>query len=243
MNTMHKGRSRLRGFTLVELLVVVAMIVVLVSMLLPSIKKGSDSAKVAACSARLRNIATGLHLHNADKGYYPLSTILVPPTYGNQAANITWAEQLYPYMFSSPMPTRTEQCGPEFSDPAVKLGYGAQSKLNYQAYEDVCIRHVNIPEPAVGLSLTAVQAPAEMLFAADARASGHAFITANSHTLRSPDTMLNPNPMFSAIRPHNLKNNFLLCDGHVRTMNVYDTFGEGGTPNNPRWIWTLDPDD
>ncbi len=61
-----------RGFTLVELLIVVTIIVSLVSILLPSIQSAVTSAQRTACLANLRSINTALSGYAADCfGVYP----------------------------------------------------------------------------------------------------------------------------------------------------------------------------
>lgn len=65
---------RLRqGFTLVELLVVVAIIGVLVSLLLPAIQAARGSARRAQCASNMRQIGLAIHQYaNVHRGRFPL---------------------------------------------------------------------------------------------------------------------------------------------------------------------------
>ncbi|HSH94817.1 MAG TPA: prepilin-type N-terminal cleavage/methylation domain-containing protein [Roseimicrobium sp.] len=63
-------RSCHRGFTLVELLVVVAIIAVLVSVLLPAVNKARQQAVTVSCAARIRQLENAVMMYvNANKGY------------------------------------------------------------------------------------------------------------------------------------------------------------------------------
>ena len=53
-----------RGFTLVEMLVVIAIIGVLIALLLPAIQAAREAARRASCSVKLKNLATALHLYH-----------------------------------------------------------------------------------------------------------------------------------------------------------------------------------
>ena len=63
-----------RGFTLIEILLVVVIIGALVAMVMPRLAGRSEQARIAACRADIRaNIATGLKLYELDNGAYPSS--------------------------------------------------------------------------------------------------------------------------------------------------------------------------
>src|SRR5438093_2545414 len=63
-----------RGFTLVELLVVIGIIAVLIGILLPVIGKARKQANTTACMAQLRSLGQTLAIYNSEnRGSYPYS--------------------------------------------------------------------------------------------------------------------------------------------------------------------------
>jgi type II secretory pathway pseudopilin PulG len=80
MATLGKGRSRassvslgaVPGFTLVDLLVSMAIIAVLISLLLPSLSGIREATRRVICSSNLRQIGLGLEMYSDDsKGELP----------------------------------------------------------------------------------------------------------------------------------------------------------------------------
>ncbi len=70
---MHRTvpRENERGFTLIELMIVVAIIAILAGILIPNFVNARSQAQSAACESNLRAIATALELYYADNQIYP----------------------------------------------------------------------------------------------------------------------------------------------------------------------------
>ena len=76
------------GFTLIEMLVVMAIVTLLVSIVIPALSHGLGDAKAAICLANLKQIVSGFHIYADDNdGRLP-----------GEEIEMMWDELLHPYL-------------------------------------------------------------------------------------------------------------------------------------------------
>lgn len=77
-----RKKPSLLGFTLIELMIVIAILGVLIAILIPSFQRARAQGVLTACQSNLKNIATAVELYSVDNEHrYPPALSDIVPKY------------------------------------------------------------------------------------------------------------------------------------------------------------------
>lgn len=228
-----------RAFSLLELLVVVAIIATLVSILLPSLGTAREVARAAACSSNLHalGVAGAMYQQDNDGLYWQYSRSTTPMTYfwGSDSAPVDFhASWFMGYLDdidghlqcpSLPWGSYVPQ-GQHVIEPTTAYGYNA-----YCLDPATWGRVDSANHPLTTKRLSQITAPASLFVFADAAmywSPGGVPILQNSTSLDPVATRWGPNTTPTTHFRHLGRANALCADGHA------DGFGlEGGSMIQP----------
>jgi prepilin-type N-terminal cleavage/methylation domain-containing protein/prepilin-type processing-associated H-X9-DG protein len=121
VSTRRPPRHR-RAFTLVEMLIVIAIISVLAALLLPAIQAAREAARKAQCTNNLRQLGLAIQQFDQAKGFYPASRTFwtnaayasstnIPTSWSASNAaseTLTWVHETMPYFERQDMRAQIE---------------------------------------------------------------------------------------------------------------------------------------
>lgn len=240
------------GFTLTELIVVIAIIAVLTVLLLPSLGQVIKKAGTAESASNLRRLGVAMHAFAGDHGgAFPPTASQTQTAQGSWQHLGSWDGFILPYLGVDASPgagaahygevLQVAEIYRHPSDESVidlenrtRRGYAmvaGDGMVGLSTWSGTgwfpSARISSIPSPATTILITEKAGYPNNVVGR----TGHAGIRSiTGQTAYQPE--LNPGGKF----------NYLFCDGHVEFLHPDDTIGNG-TYDRPEGFWTLDPSD
>ncbi len=249
------------AFTLVELLLVIAILGILAALLLPALSGAKAHARSTACENRLRQMGLALHMYvHENQGKYPYllySSLPMP----EDLAVAHWFGKLFPY-YPVHWTNRAYHC-PGYTgaiwletragadhDPFGSYAYNWDGVRGYQRPlpgSPVCLGlglAYSAEKQPLAVSESQIRLPSEMLAIGESRFRRETSVT-NFNFADCVDAMFcgflsgePPDPDAGGVLParHGKKYNQLFCDGHLAALDPWALFN----PTNTARMWNSD---
>ena len=236
------SRGLTQAFTLVELLVVVAIVAILAAILFPVFQKVRENARRTSCLSNEKQLALGLTMYTQDNDEF------LPPTATYAADRVTvilWPDMIRSYVNSKPL----RLCPSDTTDKNNSYGL---SELTFVDETDA------YPQTVPTSSLAAFQTPSATVMLGELGAgrigpdqntdctdpanncSDVTTPVTDAYKLTAPDVPLNDQYDARPAARHLGQADVAFMDGHAKSMRL-EQFYVGQTPPD-KWFCT-NPDD
>lgn len=212
------------AFTLLELLIVIAIIAILAALLMPALKKSKDGAKRAACMEHLKQVAVALLMLGEDNDGWLNGLGAATDAGGGAVPEVRWDDAVTNYLGNADLVTgaKTAGCPGVWSTDSHKNPFGANTAFVGYGYPSM---H----------SLHEVRRTSKVFLVADCY---NAHPSSNSHfdlSNRGSDccgTWLKP-------RHGSIGLNFVFVDGHGEFMdgNILPDRGYWMVGSDDTWLY------
>ena len=140
------NRSSRYGFTLVELLVVIAIIAILIALLLPAVQAAREAARRSQCVNNLKQMALAFHNYESTYGRFPPGAFQGALVYGSwhYGSGGNWHVTILPYMEQGPMYDQLDLANPP-SYPGVGGPHVAETLINGVKMRGLTVPYATCP--------------------------------------------------------------------------------------------------
>jgi len=216
----NKHSSQTAGFTLIEVIIVIAVLGLLISMSMPAISAARARATAARAAGNLHQLAMAQILYAADNNQS------FTPSW-SPADPVSWQLRLLPYVYPNASNGSTLRSDPKsvFNVPDAKLGSGGLTSVGLNAYAASANtnggRYWNFRAQLV-------QRPASIILLGEIEPQNNDFV-------QPPDASLGGGkPGFR--RDNKTKALMAFCDGHVEALTTNQLLSTRAQPSN-LWFW------